>query len=98
MQRGSLLKLPDNVSSRDGALVEPLSVGLHAVKRPASDRARGVMMGAGPIGLAALTWAKGKGANGRGVGTAGAGPNSRASSAPTVVNPNNRPWSTRCAS
>ena len=31
---GSLFKLPDNVSSRDGALVEPLSVGLHAVKRP----------------------------------------------------------------
>ena len=29
----SLFKLPDNVNSRDGALVEPLAVGLHAVKR-----------------------------------------------------------------
>ena len=29
----SLLKLPDNVSSREGALVEPLSVGLHGVNR-----------------------------------------------------------------
>ena len=59
----SLFKLPDNVSSRDGAMVEPLSVGLHAVKRSgirAGDVA--VVMGAGPIGLATLTWAKGKGA------------------------------------
>ena len=59
----SLFRLPDNVSSRDGALVEPLSVGLHAVKR--SGLAPGdvaVIMGAGPIGLATLTWAKGKGA------------------------------------
>ena len=29
----SLLKLPHNVSSREGALVEPLSVGLHGVNR-----------------------------------------------------------------
>lgn len=59
----SLFKLPDNVSSRDGAMVEPLSVGLHAVKRSgirAGDVA--IVMGAGPIGLATLTWAKGKGA------------------------------------
>ena len=33
VRRGSLLKLPDNVSSRAGALVEPLSVGLHGVNR-----------------------------------------------------------------
>jgi (R,R)-butanediol dehydrogenase/meso-butanediol dehydrogenase/diacetyl reductase len=59
----SLFRLPDHISSRDGALVEPLSVGLHAVKR--SRLAPGmtvVVMGAGPIGLATLTWAKGKGA------------------------------------
>jgi (R,R)-butanediol dehydrogenase/meso-butanediol dehydrogenase/diacetyl reductase len=58
----SLFKLPDNVPSRDGALVEPLSVGLHAVKRAhvkPGDTA--IIMGAGPIGLATLTWAKGKG-------------------------------------
>lgn len=59
----SLFKLPDNVSSRDGALVEPLSVGLHAVKRSGVKPGEtAIIMGAGPIGLATLTWAKGKGA------------------------------------
>jgi (R,R)-butanediol dehydrogenase / meso-butanediol dehydrogenase / diacetyl reductase len=59
----SLYKLPANVSSRDGALVEPLSVGLHAVKRSGIGAgATAIVMGAGPIGLATLTWAKGKGA------------------------------------
>jgi len=59
----SLFKLPDGVSSRDGALVEPLSVGLHAVKRSGVGKgATAIVMGAGPIGLATLTWAKGKGA------------------------------------
>ena len=59
----SLFKLPDNVSSRDGALVEPLSVGLHGVKRSGVGAgATAIIMGAGPIGLAALTWAKAKGA------------------------------------
>jgi (R,R)-butanediol dehydrogenase/meso-butanediol dehydrogenase/diacetyl reductase len=60
---GSLFRLPDNVSSRDGALVEPLSVGLHAVKRSGVKPGEtAIIMGAGPIGLATLTWAKGKGA------------------------------------
>jgi (R,R)-butanediol dehydrogenase/meso-butanediol dehydrogenase/diacetyl reductase len=60
---GSLFKLPDNVSSRDGALVEPLSVGLHAVKRSGvGPGATAIVLGAGPIGLATLTWAKGRGA------------------------------------
>jgi (R,R)-butanediol dehydrogenase / meso-butanediol dehydrogenase / diacetyl reductase len=59
----SLFKLPDNISSRDGALVEPLSVGLHAVKRSRLQTGMAVLvMGAGPIGLATLTWAKAKGA------------------------------------
>jgi (R,R)-butanediol dehydrogenase / meso-butanediol dehydrogenase / diacetyl reductase len=59
----SLFKLPDNVSSREGALVEPLSVGLHGVKRSRLEKGMTVIvMGAGPIGLATLTWAKGKGA------------------------------------
>jgi (R,R)-butanediol dehydrogenase/meso-butanediol dehydrogenase/diacetyl reductase len=59
----SLFKLPDSISSRDGALVEPLSVGLHAVKRSGlGPGATALVMGAGPIGLATLTWAKGKGA------------------------------------
>jgi (R,R)-butanediol dehydrogenase / meso-butanediol dehydrogenase / diacetyl reductase len=60
----SLFKLPANVNSRDGALVEPLSVGLHAVRRAnLGPDSTAIVMGAGPIGLAVLTWAKGKGAN-----------------------------------
>ncbi|HJU12585.1 MAG TPA: zinc-binding dehydrogenase [Candidatus Binataceae bacterium] len=59
----SLFKLPDNISSRDGALVKPISVGLHAVKRSRLKAGMTVLvMGAGPIGLATLTWAKAKGA------------------------------------
>jgi (R,R)-butanediol dehydrogenase / meso-butanediol dehydrogenase / diacetyl reductase len=59
----TLFKLPDSMSSRDGALVEPLAVGLHAVKRSGlGPGATALVMGAGPIGLAVLTWAKGKGA------------------------------------
>jgi len=49
---GSLLKLPPNVSSREGALVEPLSVGLHGVNRSQIKEGMGcIVMGAGPIGL-----------------------------------------------
>jgi (R,R)-butanediol dehydrogenase/meso-butanediol dehydrogenase/diacetyl reductase len=60
----SLLKLPDSVSSREGALVEPLAVGLHGVNRARIKPGTGcVVMGAGPIGLATLTWCKAKGAN-----------------------------------
>jgi 2-desacetyl-2-hydroxyethyl bacteriochlorophyllide A dehydrogenase len=60
---GSLLKLPDNVSSREGATVEPLSVGLHGVNRSGfRPGAACVVMGAGPIGLSTLLWCKAKGA------------------------------------
>jgi len=46
----SLLKLPANVSSRAGALVERLSVGLHAVNRAQLKPGMGcVVMGAGPL-------------------------------------------------
>ncbi len=59
----SILKLPDNVSSREGALVEPLSVGLHGVNRANLRSGMGVVvMGAGPIGLSAAIWAIAKGA------------------------------------
>jgi threonine dehydrogenase-like Zn-dependent dehydrogenase len=59
----SLLKLPANVSSRAGALVEPLSVGLHGVNHSKIEPGMGVVvMGAGPIGLSTLIWAKAKGA------------------------------------
>ena len=59
----TLLKLPDHLTSRQGALVEPLAVGLHGIYRsrlgPGSSC---IVMGAGPIGLATLLWCKAKGA------------------------------------
>jgi (R,R)-butanediol dehydrogenase/meso-butanediol dehydrogenase/diacetyl reductase len=59
----SLFKLPDNVDSRLGALIEPLSVGLHGVNRSGlGPGAACVVMGGGPIGLATLLWCKAKGA------------------------------------
>lgn len=61
---GSLLKLPDKISSREGALIEPLSVGLHGVNRSRVKPGIGcVVMGAGPIGLSALVWCKARGAS-----------------------------------
>jgi (R,R)-butanediol dehydrogenase/meso-butanediol dehydrogenase/diacetyl reductase len=59
----ALLRLPDNVSFRLGALVEPLAVGLHAVRHgkiPAGGAV--IIMGAGPIGLVTALWAKREGA------------------------------------
>lgn len=52
-------RLPDNVSYREGALVEPLAVGLHAVDMARMERGATVLViGAGPVGLAAMLWAK----------------------------------------
>jgi len=60
----NLLRLPANVGSRAGALVEPLSVGLHGVNHASIEPGMGVVvMGAGPIGLSTLIWAKAKGAS-----------------------------------
>eukprot|EP00053_Salpingoeca_punica_P012626 m.113210 g.113210 ORF g.113210 m.113210 type:complete len:366 (-) comp15994_c2_seq2:530-1627(-) len=45
-------KLPDNVSFDEGAMVEPLSVGMHAVtKAKIKPGDRAVVLGAGPIGM-----------------------------------------------
>ncbi|KHN94716.1 xylitol dehydrogenase [Metarhizium album ARSEF 1941] len=45
-------KLPDSVSLRDGALVEPLAVAVHMVRRAAVQPGHAVaVMGAGPVGL-----------------------------------------------
>jgi (R,R)-butanediol dehydrogenase/meso-butanediol dehydrogenase/diacetyl reductase len=52
---GGLHSLPPTVTLRQGALVEPLAVALHGVRRSrlkAGDRA--LVMGAGPIGLLTL--------------------------------------------
>ena len=54
-----LFQLPDNMSYEEGALLEPLSVGFHAMKRgrvTASDRL--FISGLGPIGLLAIQAAK----------------------------------------
>lgn len=56
-------KLPDHVSTREGALVEPLSVGLHAVSQgnvKLGDQV--IILGAGCIGLVTLLAAKAYGA------------------------------------
>jgi (R,R)-butanediol dehydrogenase / meso-butanediol dehydrogenase / diacetyl reductase len=60
---GSCFKMPAGMSHRLGATVEPLVVGLHGVHR-AQLRAGEtcVIMGAGPIGLVTLLWARFAGA------------------------------------
>ena len=53
------LRLPSGVSFREGALVEPLAVGLHAVNTARLQPGERVMViGAGPIGLAVTAWAR----------------------------------------
>jgi (R,R)-butanediol dehydrogenase/meso-butanediol dehydrogenase/diacetyl reductase len=56
---GEALHLPESVSDEDGATVEPLSVGLHAVHAARLERGQNVLViGAGPIGLATALWAR----------------------------------------
>lgn len=53
------LRIPKDVSSRNGATVEPLAVGLHAVEKGnvrLGDRV--LVIGGGPIGLAVVAFAK----------------------------------------
>jgi (R,R)-butanediol dehydrogenase/meso-butanediol dehydrogenase/diacetyl reductase len=55
---GSGYLLPENVSYREGAMVEPLAVGLHAVDMARMPRGATVLViGAGPVGLATMLWA-----------------------------------------
>ncbi|VVA37062.1 PREDICTED: sorbitol [Prunus dulcis] len=52
-------KLPDNVSLEEGAMCEPLSVGVHACRRASVGPETNVLvMGAGPIGLVTLLAAR----------------------------------------
>jgi threonine dehydrogenase-like Zn-dependent dehydrogenase len=56
-------KIPGGLSLDDAALVEPLAVGLHATELVAAPTgARIAILGAGPMGLAALHWARRTGA------------------------------------
>ena len=57
-------KLPDHVTLAEGALLEPLSVGVHACKRAnISIGSKVLILGAGPIGLVTLLVAKAMGAS-----------------------------------
>ncbi|XP_028999900.1 sorbitol dehydrogenase [Betta splendens] len=57
-------KLPDNVTYEEGALIEPLSVGIHACRRAGVTLGSTVLIcGAGPIGLVSLLVAKAMGAS-----------------------------------
>ena len=48
----SLFRLPDDLSDEQGALVEPLAVGVHAVRLAGTDAGEpAVVLGAGPIGV-----------------------------------------------
>ncbi|ESP05658.1 hypothetical protein LOTGIDRAFT_208637 [Lottia gigantea] len=56
-------KLPDHVSNEEGALLEPLSVGVHACARAGVEiGSRVLICGAGPIGLVNMLTAKARGA------------------------------------
>ncbi|XP_034833443.1 sorbitol dehydrogenase-like [Maniola hyperantus] len=57
-------KLPDHVSMEEGALLEPLSVGIHACRRGGVTAGDVVLvLGAGPIGLVTVLAAKAMGAS-----------------------------------
>lgn len=62
------IKLPSTLTMADGALVEPLSVGLHGVAMAGVEPgSRVLVLGAGAIGLAATYWARQLGAGRIGV-------------------------------
>ena len=51
--------LPEAIARGDGALVEPLAVGLHAVDRARLRRGDNVLIiGGGPVGMAVTLWAR----------------------------------------
>lgn len=59
----TIVKLPDNVTYEQGALIEPLAVGVHAVRKAGVSQGDKVaILGAGPIGLGLMLAAKNSGA------------------------------------
>lgn len=59
----TMYKIPDNISYETGALIEPLAVGVHAVRRaPLKQGDTAVVLGAGTIGLVTLMAARAAGA------------------------------------
>lgn len=58
-----MYRLPDHMTMEEGALLEPLSVGVHACRRAGVTVGSSVLiLGAGPIGLVTLITAKAMGA------------------------------------
>jgi 2-desacetyl-2-hydroxyethyl bacteriochlorophyllide A dehydrogenase len=58
----SLIKLPDGMSARIGALIEPLAVAVHGVARASLENVElAVVLGAGPIGLLTALVAQARG-------------------------------------
>ncbi|MBO5069719.1 MAG: galactitol-1-phosphate 5-dehydrogenase [Roseburia sp.] len=63
VKKWNLVELPDNVSYEEGAMCEPVSVALHAIKKLEIKEGETLLVtGAGPIGLIAGMWAKSFGA------------------------------------
>jgi len=59
----SSVKLPENVTVNDAALIEPAAVGLHGVRlSEMKPNARVLVIGAGPIALGTIFWARRLGA------------------------------------
>lgn len=57
------IKLPSTLSAADGALIEPLAIGLYAVRRSAIQPGDKVLvLGAGSVALCAIYWARRLGA------------------------------------
>lgn len=57
------IPLPDHVTLQQAATVEPLANGLHSVRKSAFEPGDGVcIVGAGPIGLSIIVWARRLGA------------------------------------
>lgn len=60
----TLYKLPDNISYEEGALIEPIAVGIHAVRQaPVVEGNTVVVLGAGTIGLVTLQAVRAAGAS-----------------------------------
>lgn len=56
-------KLPENVTLEEGAMCEPLSVGVHACRRAnVTPQTKVLIIGAGPIGLVTMLAARAFGA------------------------------------
>lgn len=63
VKRFNILPLPEGVSLAAGAMCEPSSVALHAIKKLGDIAGKALLIsGAGPIGLIAAMWAKSRGA------------------------------------